>query len=434
LKNNFISIIRNYPVIISIIVVLISFKSSNQWSTFPIGNELFWWILQSVFVYILFKIKNLFSNQVPDKNLNYVNIYLLWNLICIIRGVFIAENYWEWKSLISHGFFLQLPLIIYLANSYFAINQIVKTWIRYGLILFIFWLPFLYEDGVGQYLIPISFTILFFPILRFRWKFVIVSLSIFAITFDLSARGNIFKYLAPLCFGCLFYIQYFHRVKVLNMLRFILLYSPLVLLFLGVLGVFNPFKLDDYFGNYSITKRTISGEKVEETLTADTRTFLYLEVLESAVKHNYALWGRTPARGNDSAYFGDFSKEILKTGKQERYSNEVSILNIFTWLGLIGGVLYFLVFLKASYLAINESNNIFIKLVGLNVSFRWTYGFVEDFSNFDLSNIFLWLMLGMCFSKSFRQMSNYQMKNWVLSIFESQNYPKSLSRPNRPLN
>ena len=110
----------------------------------------------------------------------------------------------------------------------------------------------------------------------------------------------------------------------------------------------------------------------------------------------------------------------MHTEKQERFANEVSILNIFTWLGIVGVLLYFLIFIKATYLAINESNNIFIKLIGLNISFRWTYGFVEDFSRIDLSNIFLWLMIGMCFSESFRQMTNAEMKYWVRGIFEKQ--------------
>jgi hypothetical protein len=89
-----------------------------------------------------------------------------------------------------------------------------------------------------------------------------------------------------------------------------------------------------------------------------------------------------------------------------------------------------MIFFKSSYLAINESNNVIIKLIGINVSFRWAYGFVEDFSNFDLSNIFLWLMIGMCFSKKFRKMSNNQMKNWVLSIFDKPKYSRLLLKPN----
>lgn len=419
---------RNYLLIISILIVLISFKSSNQWSTLPVGNELFWWIIQGLFIFLLLIIRQFFSKLMDKKSIRYVNLYLIWNVVCISRGLIIAENYWEWKALISHGFFLLLPLIIYLGNSYLAIHQIVKIWIRYGLILFIFWLPFLYDDGVGQFLVPVSFLILFLSILRLKWKYLIIFLSIFSIVFDLSARGNIVKYLVPLIFGCLVYIQNLHKVKILNNIRLILLYSPLLLLLLGILGIFNPFRMDEYFGEYTITKRSIFGEKVEENLMADSRTFLYVEVIKSAIKNNYVLLGRTPARGNDSDYFGDFSKETLKTGKNERYGNEVSILNIFTWLGLIGGVLYFLVFLKASYLAINQSSNIFIKLIGLNISFRWMYGFVEDFSMFNLSNIFLWIMLSMCYSQTFRMMSNSQMKNWVLTIFDSNQYSNPLRK------
>lgn len=415
-------------------ILLISFKSSNQWSTLPIGNELFWWIIQSTFIYILFKIKNHFSNPFIETNLIYIKIYLIWNVICIVRGAFIAENYWEWKFLIAHGFLLLLPLIVYLANSFKSVLIIVKTWFQYGLILFIFFMPFLWGDAVGKFLMPISFLLLLFPLLTTKWKIIIIIFSVYAITFDVTARSNVIKFIVPFMISSLFYLKSYINDKILNLFRWILLFIPFILLLAGLIDVFNVFKLDEYLGEQKTKTISVTGEKGEEYLTADTRTFLYVEVIESALKHNYVLFGRTPARGNDSVSFGDYNKETLKTGKQERFSNEVSILNIFTWLGIVGVILYFLIFLRSSYLAINESNNIFIKLVGLNVSFRWAYGFVEDFSNFDLSNIFLWLMIGMCFSKTFRQMSNIQMKNWVLSIFDTKKYPKSIIKPISPSN
>jgi hypothetical protein len=237
------------------------------------------------------------------------------------------------------------------------------------------------------------------------------------ITFDITARSNLIKFAIPFLFGLLYYIRNILSNKILNTTRLIFLFMPIGLLFLAISGVFNVFKLDEYLGEQKIKAKSISGEVTEENLTADTRTFLYIEVIESAIKNDYIFFGRTPARGNDSEYFGDFAFRELKTGKHERGSNEVSILNIFTWLGIVGVFLYFLVFIKATYLAINESSNFFIKLIGLNISFRWTYGFVEDFSRFDLSNIFLWLMIGMCFSESFRQMTNAEMKQWIREIF-----------------
>jgi len=169
-------------------------------------------------------------------------------------------------------------------------------------------------------------------------------------------------------------------------------------------------------GDYK-AKVEVDGKISEESLTVDTRTGLYIEVLTSAVKNDYILLGRTPARGNDSLAFGEFLAVELNTGKSERFGNEVSILNVFTWTGVVGVVLYFFIFFRASYLAIHKSNNIFIKIIGLFVAFRWLYAWVEDFSRFDMSNIILWMLISMCFSIEFRNMTNFEFKLWVRGIF-----------------
>ena len=418
LKNKF--RIKNDVIIISFLTLLISFLSSNQWSTLPVGNETFWWIIQFAFIYLLFKLKKKITSPTIETHLLFVKLYVFWNIICIVRGAFVAENYWEWKMLIVTSYFLLLPLIVYLANSHRSIQIIIKTWFKYGLIIFILFSPFLWGDAVGKFLIPLSFLLLFYPVLSTKWKMIVIAFSIFVITFDITARSNVIKFAVPLLIGLLYNFRKILSNKILNTTRLLFLFMPMGLLFLAISGVFNVFKLDEYVGLQTTKTKSITGEVSEENLTADTRTFLYIEVIESALKNNYIFFGRTPARGNDSEYFGDFAFETLKTGKHERGTNEVSILNIFTWLGIVGVLLYFLIFIKATYLAINESNNIFIKLIGLNISFRWTYGFVEDFSRFDLSNIFLWLMIGMCFSESFRQMTNAEMKHWVRGIFEKQ--------------
>jgi hypothetical protein len=187
---------------------------------------------------------------------------------------------------------------------------------------------------------------------------------------------------------------------------------------LGLSGAFNVFKMDEYIeGDYSASKTTIEGQTTSESLTTDSRTGIYEEVIASAVKYDYIIFGRTPARGNESEMFGDYSLNVLQTGKKERYDNEVSILNVFTRTGVIGVMLYFFVFFRASYLAVYRSNNIYIKIIGLYVSFRWLYAWIEDFSWFDLTYFFLWIMIGMSFSKAFRQMNNKEMLVWVRGIF-----------------
>ena len=367
----------------------------------------------------MLKFKNIFTSPFIETNLFYVKIYLIWNIICIIRGVFTVENYWELKNLIQISYLLLLPLIVYLSNSLKSIQIIFQTWIKYGLIIFVFFSPFLFGDGVGKFLMPISYILLFFPVLNKKWKIIVLLFTTYVFVADITARSNLIKFLVPLLIGSSFYFKNYLNVKILNYARMILLLIPIIFFFFGAIGIFNVFNLEEYLGERNVNIKSYSGEKVEENLSADTRTFLYIEVIESAIKNNYVFFGRTPARGNDSLTFGDFNKEILHTGKSERFSNEVSILNIFTWLGIIGVILYFLIFIRSSYLAINKSNNIFIKIIGLYISFRWSFGFVEDFSNFDLSNIFLWIIIGMCFSKSFREMSDNQMKVWIQGIFES---------------
>lgn len=428
MKNKSISRTRILTSIISFFIIIFSFYSSNQWSTLPIGNEYFWWVIQSVFIYILFQFKKIYTSSLIRNNLFHVHIYIIWSIICIVRGVFEADNYWEWKNLISTSFFLLLPLIVYIPNHTETVQIIFKNWVKYGLIIFIFFTPFLYADGVGQFLLPISFLLLFFPFLNFKWKIIIFILSLYVIFFDFTARSNLIKFIVPFLMGSLFYFKTFLSNKILNILRLIFLLFPFLLLFLALFNIFNIFNINTYFKDQTIKTKSITGEKGEESILADTRTFLYIEVFESAIKNDYFLFGRTPARGNDSNAFGEYNAEKLKTRKYERFSNEVSILNIFTWLGVVGVLFYFIIFFKASYLAIFQSNNYLIKIVGLNISFRWAYGFIEDFSVLSVGNIFLWLMIGMCFSKSFRQLSNKQMIFWVSGIFETTNNNRFLSK------
>ncbi|MBX9807325.1 MAG: hypothetical protein K2X95_05970, partial [Flavobacteriaceae bacterium] len=321
-----------------------------------------------------------------------------------------------------------LPLIVYLANSPGSLQIIIKTWFKYAFFLFIPILPFLFGDGVGRFLMPFSFLLLFFPLLNFKWKIIALVVTIYVITFDITARSNVIKFLIPLVIGHLFYFRKLLSGKILNLSRLLFLFMPFLLLFLAISGVFNIFKIDEYVGDYNAKSDPHYNGADEESLTVDSRTFLYVEVIESALRHDYVLFGRTPARGNDSASFGEYNKLTLNTGKLERFSNEVSILNIFTWLGAVGVLLYFLIFIKATYLAINRSNNFFIRLIGINVAFRWAYGWVEDYSEFDLSNIFLWFMIGLCFSESFRKMTDKEVKVWVQGIFEKK---KSIPRKMR---
>jgi len=79
--------------------------------------------------------------------------------------------------------------------------------------------------------------------------------------------------------------------------------------------------------------------------------------------------------------------------------------------------LYFFIFYQATFLAINKSQNIFSKIVGLFVLFRWLFAWVEDPNVFNLTNIFIWILIAFCYSEEFRNMTNSEMTNWINSVF-----------------
>ena len=128
------------------------------------------------------------------------------------------------------------------------------------------------------------------------------------------------------------------------------------------------------------------------------------------------MLGRTPARGNDSEFFGMFEAEY--TGRYERSANEIGLANVFTWTGVVGVILYFIIFYRASFLAINKSRNIYSKMLGIYVAFRWLFSWIEDVNNFSLNYFMLMVMIGICFSHSFRNMSDKEVLIWVRGIFD----------------
>jgi hypothetical protein len=342
-----------------------------------------------------------------------------------LRGVFEAKYYWDFKSLIHSGLALLLVISIFVFTNPIVVQHILSMWLKIAFPLFFVFMLFITRESFGYYLIPVSFFLIFFPYLSKKWKIVVLLFSIFTVFVDLDARSTVIKFGASFLLCILFYFKKQIKFKIFNLIFICAFTLPFFLLFLGITGVFNVFNMDKYIKG-SFTEKIIVGNEVQiADLKSDTRTFLYKEVILSSIKNKYVLFGRTPARGNDSEYFGLHAAEELKTGRYERHANEVSILNIFTWFGLVGVVLYFLVFFKAVYLAISKSKSDFLRILGLYLTFRWIYTWVEDPNTFNINNIILWMVISMCYSEQFRNMTNSDFKSWFDTIFKRQPFLKS---------
>ena len=404
---------KNILYLLPWLLLLITINSHGQ--TLQLGNTIFWWLIQFFVLYLFWIIKIKFSSQLHKRELKILDYYLLYIYVSFFWGATISITYWDWKSLISNTMCLLIPIVAYSMDSKYLFKILLNRFIYISTPLFLFFQFFIAKDEFGFYLAPFTFILLFLPILPLRWKVISVIVALYVIFSDLGARSNVVKFTIPILISFLFYFKNIFKIKILNYLRILLLILPILFFILGVMGVFNIFSPQGNNATEIIDKkRDFKGEIVYENLLSDTRTVLYVDVLVTAKKYNSWLFGRSAARGNISELYGD--TDMNKRG--ERNGNEVAILNYFTWLGILGVFFIFLLFHKASYLAVNYSNNYFSKLVGIFVAFRWTYSWVEDINIFYINNIYLWLMIGFCFSDTFRRMSDLEMKKWILDVFQ----------------
>lgn len=416
LNNVLVKRMFSFTIILITVYSVLPYPKSEGNIISTLNNTTVWWVVLTLIIMIFWQAKRVyrFENQYTD--LKFVNYYLLWNLFEIIRGVFIAETYWDWKGLIGNTFALLIPLVVYGGSGNVEFQRILRRYIQIGLPLFCVFVFLISTDAYGFFLVPISFLTFFFPFLTTRWKVAVLLCAFVVIFSNLGARSNVIKFLVPFILLFIFYGRNWLSKRTLEFGRIIFVVLPFFFFTLATTGIFNVFDISSYIkGDYVEKTINKNGDEDNQDLTADTRTFIYLEVLQTAYKYDTWILGRSPARGNETEWFADLS-EI--TGRKERLSNEVAILNIFTWTGLVGVLLYFLVFYSASHLAVNRSRNDISKMLGIYVAFRWGYSWVEDINNFSLSNLFLWLMLGICLSKTFRDMTNKDVELWIRGVFD----------------
>ena len=303
------------------------------------------------------------------------------------------------------------------------LSPILKFWLNISWILFLFLAPFMSSDAFGRFLVPYSFLALFFPLLNKRLKVMVLLALLITIYYGMESRSDMIKFGFCMFLGCLSHWKnFFYRTdRIMRFARLVCFVLPFVFVGLGIVGIFNLFQIQEELkmkeGAYTVTDT--HGEDMD--MLGDTRTFLYTEVLNSAIKNKYVIQGRSIARGYDQSFFSWMLEEQFKGvhgeyRADERAATEVSILNIFNYFGLIGVFLYLWVFVLATKKAMYCSQNIYIKVIGLYVVFRWMFAFIEDFSRFDLNMLFLWIMIGMCYSPYWRNMNDKDVELWIKSL------------------
>jgi len=383
--------------------------------SFYIGSTAMWWLISLLMLFWWYSGINFLTTKKQRSLMKPLTIYIMWNLIAIVRGVFVADDYWTWKGLIGNAFALLLPGVAFIITNPHISQLLLKTYIKYALPIILVFVVFMKPVYYEYVLIIMVVMFAFWPFLKRKYKFLFFCAILLLLFSDLTARGTIIKATFSILIVIFFYLCKYLPRFTFSILHKIIMILPIIFLFTAYLGFFNPFELDSYIDiEITVEKKKMDGTIVEEDLRGDSRSDLYIEVINSAINNSYILIGRTPARGNDTEKFQNISKI---TGKRERGSNEAAILNVFTWTGIIGVILYFILFFHASHLAVNRSNNIISKLLGLMLAFRWLYSWVSDENQFHLVYFSIFLLVGLCYSSQFRAMTNEEFFYWIRGIF-----------------
>ena len=413
--------------VIVIVFLLITITSVENWSTISFAPTLTFYLIRTFlftlpFLWAFTVIKNPFN----EPKINPVILFLGLIIITGIRSFFIPSNLDQWTSVLTFFPAMLSFISVYYLDYPYLFKKINYYWFRIAPLLCLIWVPFMSSTGeaVGYFLPLLLLHLLFISIIpkKSKWILIAITFIIILVCYKEVARSHVLKFGIALLFGIsLYFKSAWFYIKAIKLGRRFFLLTPIVLFLLGVTNIFNVFRMDEYIsGDFTFQRsNTYGGDQREVSLLDDTRTFLYEESILSAIKNKYVLFGRTFARGYDSNWQARRSEragKIVTTDVVDRIS-EVAIINIFTWMGLVGVCLYFWVFIKASSLAIYNSNNSYIKIVGLYLTFRWMYGWIEDFQRLDISTLTLWMLLAICFSKSLRNLNNHQISQFMRTIF-----------------
>lgn len=375
-------------------------------------NKYFLILSQILLLFYLIKNSNWLSKTAKDKDYCYVRLYLGWASICIIRAFFVASDYVEYRHILEGVFCVLPPTFIYLFYRPSVSSCIMQTWFKYIVplaLIFLGW-KFGFSSGVSPVLFFACFVTLFKP----RYVILILLLLLLSLYdgYSEGIRSQMAQGFIALGVGVLTYlidkrpkmVQYLPSIRKYSFCLVVVVFGYLLS---GLYGMLNGRELAIY-------------EKGEDGQKTDTRSLLYYDVINSSIQNDYYIFGRTPCQGNDidasaPLFLYAVDNDITVFHKGQRFSNEVPYLNIFTWEGIIGLLFYFMLYIKASYLAVNKSKNKYIKVLGCYIALRWVCGFIDDYSDFDMMNISLWGMMGVCFSPYYREMTDVQFKSWIRS-------------------
>lgn len=335
----------------------------------------------------------------------YISI-LIYTVYTFVK-LFFVESQQDFlrNTLYIIGAMYAVSGIMYLDNPLLLKNIHSKVLKYYPYIFIFIYLPLM---NMGSSLVGIlSFYIAMYPFLGYKRKWIAYFALIFVLSFP-GQRMPLLQITVTIFLFLLFKYNILKNRKVISIFCTLLFLFPIVAFTLAVTNKYNILAIEQNSNSFTYGS---------ENLVEDTRTLLYEESIHSAIENNYLIQGRTFGYGYDS-FWQTKRVNDLHTNIVKQRNAEVFIINIFTWMGIIGIVIFAILFYWASQLAIKKSNNIYVRFIGILVTLQWIFCWIEYsliFVNFN--HIIMWTEIAICLSPYWRSLTNNEFKNkmrWIL--------------------
>lgn len=385
------------------------YKFILLWSIFPVflvySGLTVWNLTTNIIINVIFIVslcivsKRTYNIAKPlAKNILIVYVALLF--ITLLRSFFELNGRDSIVFFSKFGGAAFVYMFVFVFQDLKNVSEFYRIYYKYAIPLFFILAYFMPVGTWGWILTPIYLTMIFYRSIPLKYRFFIVALFIMSFI-DLDTRANFGRAMSFVACWILLTFnktipQFKSMVRATSLLLFIL---PIIFLILGLVGKFNIFQ---YTGD------------ADDVMFADTRTLVYEETVKSALNNDYVLYGRSFAHGYDSSFEVQFMK-LGNADTAERYA-EVCICNIFTWMGLVGLIIYAFVIFAAIYYALFKSRNIYMMVIGLLLSTRWIVNFIEDINNIDPLNISLFMLIALCLNPRLLNMNDSEFINTMKSI------------------
>lgn len=352
-----------------------------------------------------------------DTNNNIVNYFIYYVTVYLAIGL--LKNHFKPSSLYMINqadaiFCLALFALLPIYSKAHFLKSFMRQYFWICPLLLLLSLPYAWVASYADIMGYTPVFILFLPFLSKRKRLLVLFFMVISIL-TTSQRIYYLRYVFMLFSVALYYLT-ICRDKIFRLIHKVFFILPFVCLLVAFVYDFNVFDFHSYLGKGKSVHVQSTG--ADENSLDDTRTFIYQEVIVSAIDNNYLLEGRTPFYGYESYFQSKRMSElgyIVKGGSLERIS-EVHMESIFTWFGIIGVVFYFLILYVISGKCIRKSNNRFCKMLGVSLSFMWCLLWIEYSFAFTPSYFVFLVLVGLCYDSTLWEKTDEDIKMYLLNI------------------